>query len=202
MTTITLVRHGETVWHGENRYAGSTDVALTPRGVDQAAQLALWAHNADLAEIWSSDLGRSQITAGACAESTGLGTHVDPRLRELDFGEGEGLTAAEMELAFPEARRAFVADPAGHPLPGGEDPAAAVERFMAALNAIAGRKPEGRVLVVAHTTAIRLTLCALLGMPLGDYRGKFPSLRNCALTTIRLRNGEGSLLEYNVPVDR
>ena len=30
MTYLVLVRHGETVWHAENRYAGVSDVALTP----------------------------------------------------------------------------------------------------------------------------------------------------------------------------
>lgn len=28
MSRLILVRHGETVWHKENRYAGRTDVAL------------------------------------------------------------------------------------------------------------------------------------------------------------------------------
>jgi broad specificity phosphatase PhoE len=201
MTTITLVRHGETTWHGENRYAGSTDVALTPKGLQQAEQLARWAHGAELTQIWCSNLSRAQITAAACTQTTGLAPQVDPRLREVDFGAGEGLTSAEMEAAFPEARRAFTANPATHPLPGGEDPATAVERFTEALLDIANQEPEGRVLVVAHTTAIRLTLCSLLGIPLDEYRRKLPSLRNCALTTLRIRNGDISLLEYNVPVD-
>ena len=44
MTDLVLVRHGETVWHAENRYAGVSDVALTPRGaIEQAGQLAAWA---------------------------------------------------------------------------------------------------------------------------------------------------------------
>ncbi|MBK6043561.1 histidine phosphatase family protein, partial [Streptomyces sp. MBT55] len=42
-TRLLLVRHGETEWHAENRYAGVTDVALTPRGVAQATDLRAWA---------------------------------------------------------------------------------------------------------------------------------------------------------------
>ncbi|MDQ6754501.1 MAG: histidine phosphatase family protein [Actinomycetota bacterium] len=197
MTDLILVRHGETIWHAENRYAGRSDIDLTPRGLEQAAGLTRWAETAGLSGIWASDLSRARRTAEGCAEATGHELMIDPRLRELDFGEGEGLTGAEMEAAFPEARKAFQTDPAASPLPGGEDPFKAAERFVQCLYDIAEEQPNGRVLVVAHTTAIRLSLCRLLGIPLGEYRRVFPSLRNCALTTIRLQGQQAGLLEYN-----
>ncbi|QFY12315.1 histidine phosphatase family protein [Nonomuraea phyllanthi] len=200
MTDLVLVRHGETVWHAENRYAGLSDVELTPRGHDQAALLAGWAVGAGLDGIWASTLGRARVTAAAAAGKAGLDLRTDARLRELDFGQGEGLTSAEMAARFPEARAAFESDPAAHPLPGGEDPREAAERFVAALHDIAAAH-EGRVLVVAHTTAIRLALCRLIGVPLGEYRRLFPRLDNCALTELRLREGRrAALLQYNSPI--
>jgi broad specificity phosphatase PhoE len=199
VTDLVLVRHGETVWHAENRYAGSSDVALTPRGEEQAARLAAWARTAGLAAVWSSTLSRARITAEACSEATGLPLEVDARLCELDFGEGEGLTSAEMSERFPDARAAFVADPAAHPLPGGEDPAAATRRFTECLGEIATKHPDGRVLVVAHSSAIRLALCHLIGVPLKEYRRLFPALRNCALTELRVRDGRAALLQFNTP---
>ena len=197
MTDLVLVRHGETVWHAENRYAGVSDVALTPRGEEQAGQLAAWARNAGLAAVWSSPLSRARRTAEACAVDVPL--EVDARLRELDFGEGEGLTSAEMTQRFPEARAAFLDDPAAHPLPGGEDPVAAANRFTECLQEIAADLPDGRVLVVAHSSAIRLALCRLIGVPLSEYRRLFPRLRNCALTEVRLRDGRVALLQFNTP---
>jgi probable phosphoglycerate mutase len=199
MTDVVLVRHGQTVWHAENRYAGSSDVALTPRGEEQAAQLAAWARTAGLAAIWSSTLSRARITAEACSATAGLPLAVDARLCELDFGEGEGLTSAEMSERFPEARTAFLADPVAHHLPGGEDPVAAADRFTECLSEIAEKHPDGRVLVVAHSSAIRLALCRLIGVPLAEYRRLFPNLRNCALTELRLRDGRTALLQFNTP---
>lgn len=196
MTDLVLVRHGETVWHAENRYAGLSDIALTPRGIEQAATLAAWARGAGLTAVWSSTLGRARRTA----EATGFGVRLDERLRELDFGQGDGLTAAEMRERFPEARAAFEADPVAHHLPGGEDPREAAERFVVCLRDITAAHPGGRVLVVAHTTAIRLALCALLGVPLKDYRRTFPNLRNCAITEIRLEAGHTAFLQYNSPI--
>ncbi|MGA4991768.1 histidine phosphatase family protein [Nonomuraea bangladeshensis] len=201
MTDLVLVRHGETVWHAENRYAGVSDVELTPRGHEQAARLAEWAADAGLTAVLASTLSRAVITATAAAERAGRELRTDARLVELDFGQGEGLTSAEMAARFPEARAAFEADPAAHPLPGGEDPRAAAERFVAALRDAAAAHPGGRVLVVAHTTAIRLALCALIGVPLGEYRRLFPRLDNCALTELRLRDdGRPALLHYNCPM--
>ncbi|MFG3440103.1 histidine phosphatase family protein [Nonomuraea sp. NPDC047897] len=200
MTRLVLVRHGETVWHAENRYAGLSDVELTPRGHDQARQLAVWAASAGLSAVWASTLSRAQITAAASAKAAGVELRVDDRLRELDFGRGDGLTAAEMRERFPEARAAFEADPAAHPLPGGEDPHEAATRFTAALDDICAAHPGERVLVVAHTTAIRLALCRLIGVPLGSYRRLFPRLDNCAVTELRLRDDEVAVLQFNSPM--
>ncbi|GAA4061588.1 histidine phosphatase family protein [Nonomuraea soli] len=197
MTRLVLVRHGETVWHAENRYAGVSDVGLTERGHRQAERLAEWAGSAGLAAVWSSTLSRASLTAERSTTRLGLPLGVDERLRELDFGQGEGLTRQEMAGRFPEALEAFKADPVAHHLPGGEDPVRAAERFAGCLAGIAAAHEGERVLVVAHTTAIRLTLCRLIGLPLREYRRVFPSLRNCALTEIELDGPRAAVLEYN-----
>ncbi|MDO9377629.1 MAG: histidine phosphatase family protein [Nocardioidaceae bacterium] len=202
MTDLVLVRHGQTLWHAENRYAGSSDVGLTDVGLEQAEALGRWAATAGLDAIWSSPLSRARLTAAACARTTGLEVGVDDRLTEAHFGAGEGLTAAEMEQAFPEARAAFVRDPVEHPLPGGEHPDVVADRFVAALHAASAAQPAGTVLVVAHSTAIRLAVCQLVGIPLGSYRRVLPSLHNAALTRLRVvGDGPAALLELNRPLE-
>jgi len=201
MTDLVLVRHGETMWHAENRYAGVSEVELSPRGLEQAAQLATWASSAGLGAVWSSPLGRALGTATPCADLAGLRLQVDARLRELDFGDGEGRTSQEMGERFPAEFAAFGIDPVANHLPGGEDPVAAAERFVSCLHDIADAHPKGRVLVVAHNSVIRLALCRLLGAPLGDYRRLYPAVRNCALTEVRLIGQQSTLLEFNVPVE-
>jgi probable phosphoglycerate mutase len=201
VTRVVLVRHGETEWHASNRYAGSTDVALTPRGLEQAARLAGWAAGAGLDAVYSSPLGRAVRTAAPAARAAGLAPAADPELRELHFGRAEGLSPADMEERFPDALARFRRDPCAHPLPGGEDPSAGADRGTAAVRALAARHPGGRVLVVAHSTLLRLVLCRLLRLPLSEYRRVFPSVGNCALTEIRLQDEEVSLLEFNTPVD-
>ncbi|MFI0259766.1 histidine phosphatase family protein [Streptomyces sp. NPDC017056] len=199
MTDFILVRHGETEWHAENRYAGLTDVALTGRGEEQAAALADWAATARLDAVWCSPLSRARRTAAPAAAACGLAPHVDARLYEVDFGRGEGLTRAEMHRRFPEELARFLADPVGHHLPGGEDPRAAAARAADCLADIERAHPDGRVLIVAHSTLVRVLLCHLLGIPLADYRRVFPQLLNGALTELRVRDGQAALLRLNVP---
>ena len=201
MTNIVLVRHGETVWHAENRYAGRTDVALNDRGRAQAQRLAEWAAAAGLDAVWSSTLTRARETAEMAAAATGRPCRVDERLVELDFGRGEGLTSADMRREFPEALAAFRAEPATHHLPGGEDPRHAVDRALASLEDIAAEHPSGRVLVVAHTTLLRLTLCRLIGVALDEYRRLFPFMRNGAVTEIAFGEDRTALLQFNAPLE-
>lgn len=201
MTDLVLVRHGETVWHAENRYAGVSEVELSPGGLAQAARLATWASSAGLSGVWSSPLGRAVRTATPCADLAGRRLQIDARLRELDFGEGEGLTSREMRERFPAALVAFSLDPVANHLPGGEDPVEAGARFVACLGDIAEIHPDGRVLVVAHNTVIRLALCQLLGAPLADYRRLYPAIGNCALTEIRMAGRRAVLVRFNEPVE-
>ncbi len=200
MTTLVLVRHAETVAHAENRYTGLRDVDLTDTGRRQAQHLADWAAADRLDALWSSPLPRCLKTLQPSADTTGLPIQVDERLRELDFGIVDGLTAAEARQRHPEVMEAFWRDPVANHFPGGEPPEQATDRAMAALRSIATAHPDSRVMVVAHSTLLRLALCRMLGIPASRYRAAFPYLDNCARTEVRVRDGQFALLCYNVPV--
>jgi probable phosphoglycerate mutase len=199
MTTLFLVRHGESIWHAENRYAGSSDIALNPNGIRQAEALREWAEARKLARVISSPLRRARETALPAARAAGVELEVVPGLTESDFGVAEGKTLVEMRSDWPEATAAFVTDPGANPWPGGESPLAAAERGAAALCAIAAE--GGPALVVAHNTLLRLTLCSLLGIPPGSYRRVLPQLRNVAISEVRFVEGVAGLISLNIPVD-
>lgn len=201
MSRIVLVRHGETVWHAENRYAGSSDIALTDRGREQAQALARWAGHAGLERIYVSPLVRARETARPAEAVLGMEAAVDTRLREIHFGEGEGLTSREMSKCFPVEYAAFRRDPVKHHLPGGEDPKAAIARGRAALEEMASQAgPQARVLIVTHNTLIRLLLCDLLGIPPARYRQVFPEVGNVSINELELTESGVALLRFNVPI--
>lgn len=200
-----LVRHGETEWHAENRYAGSTDIALTPKGLEQGIKLAEWAKGEELDLIVTSDLSRAIITATPSILATNVANKIDARFREVDFGLGEGLTSDEMQSKFPEARNAFLNAPADSALPEGEKGTDAVNRAFDALFEIITVDRAQKVLLVSHSTLGRLMLCGLNGINLNDYRTNFPKIINGAVTTIEIEDvsqpsalyGAGRLVELN-----
>ncbi|MGW6791502.1 histidine phosphatase family protein [Streptomyces chartreusis] len=198
--TLLLARHGQTVWHAENRYAGVSDVALTDTGRAQADALGRWAAAHPVDAIWTSPLSRAVVTADPACRALGLTPHREPGLRECDFGVLEGRTLAEFAGQDPAAAEAFRTDPVANPFPRAEDPSAAAERGAAALRRIAAAHPGERVLVVAHNTLLRLVLCTLLSIPAGEYRRVFPRLRNAAISELLVRSdGSAALLSLNVP---
>ncbi|MTB89427.1 histidine phosphatase family protein [Aeromicrobium senzhongii] len=200
-SVIHLARHGETVWHAENRYAGSSDVGLTERGMEQARDLGAWAAAHGPLTVHSSDLSRAVVTATPAAEALGLELQVRPALREVDFGRGEGLTRAEMAERFPDDLARFLERPAESPLPEGEPGRAAVERALPELRALASQS-EAPALVVMHSTLLRLVLCTLVGIDPNRYRSVMPKVRNVAVTTLELSadGRSAALLGFNVPV--
>lgn len=130
---------------------GRTDGAPTPEGVaaciDRARDLAV-------EQVVASDLQRSRRAAEAIAQAAPV--TIDPRWRELDFGDWDGKAPGDID---PEALMRFWQDPNANPPPGGERWSALVARIDAALHALA----PVSTLVVTHGGAMRAALHRLCG---------------------------------------
>jgi broad specificity phosphatase PhoE len=193
---VLLLRHGETDFHAENRYAGATDLPLNETGRNQASRVGEWAASTTICSLWSSNLRRAIETASPLAAATGLDPVVDARFRELDFGRGEGLTQADMREEFPQEREAFEIDPFANPLPLGESAPDALARAKEGLeNAIdqtSDAAADELLVIVSHSTLLRLLATDLIGAPLSSYRRLFPSIppaSGIAMTTNGRRAG-------------
>jgi probable phosphoglycerate mutase len=140
VTTLLLVRHGETDWNAQRRWQGHADVPLNARGREQAARLAgeLAAESVDV--IYASDLSRARETAEIVGARLGVPVLLEAGLREIDVGSREGLT-------WPETQERTDWD--------GEPHEAHAERILEALRRIAAHQDAQRVLVVTHGGSIR-----------------------------------------------
>ncbi len=87
MTTILLVRHGETDWNTERRWQGHADQPLNAAGRAQALELAAALIDRGVDVVYASDLSRAHETAMIVAEQLGRSVLIDPRLREVDVGD-------------------------------------------------------------------------------------------------------------------
>jgi probable phosphoglycerate mutase len=169
-TTTILLRHGQTEYSAERRFAGRGDIALTDTGRRQAAAAAdrLTARGIDA--IVTSPLQRARRTAEAVATATGAPLTVDDDLAETDFGKWEGLTFGEVSERWPEEMAAWLASTDVAP-PGGESLADAGRRVLAALDRLLAAHPRRTLLLVSHVTPIKTIACrALLAPPAALFR--------------------------------
>jgi broad specificity phosphatase PhoE len=167
VTTLLLVRHGETDWNADGRLQGQTDRPLSDFGRRQARQLAEDLAAEELTAIYASDLARARETAEIVGARVGLRVVLDAGLREKDWGNWEGLTAVERD------RVEFV----------GESTEAHSARMLRALRQMSERHPAGQVLVVTHGGSIRRVQSAALGVAL-------PVVENCGRWACTCENGE------------
>jgi probable phosphoglycerate mutase len=166
MTTLLLVRHGETDWNAEGKLQGHTDRPLNDFGRRQAQALADRLAGEPIDAIYASDLSRARETAEILGANLGLGVAVDPDLREKNWGNWEGLTSDErLHVEFE-----------------GETSEAHRERTLAAVKRIVERYPDGRVVVVTHGGSLRRLQAAVAGFA-------SPVIDNCAVWAVAHEDG-------------
>jgi probable phosphoglycerate mutase len=164
VTTVThLLRHGRTEHTPERRFSGSSDLPLSQLGRADAAAAAQHLAGRGIDVIVSSPLLRTRQTAEAAAEVLGVPVEVDADLRELDFGDWEGLTADEARAKSPLAFRRWSTSIDVRP-PGGESIADVSTRVARARRRVLERHAGTTVLLVSHVTPIKLLLAAGLGV--------------------------------------
>jgi alpha-ribazole phosphatase len=168
MTQLCLVRHGQTDWNLEGRYQGQSDVPLNEKGLEQARSLIQQLNGQTFSAIYSSDLRRARQTAEHIAKYLELTLQIEPRLREINQGEWEGVLVDEIKARYAEIWSKRTVDPANVRPPGGETVREVATRVHAALDDISRLFPTERVLIVSHGLSIATAICRDRGIPVGQ----------------------------------
>jgi 2,3-bisphosphoglycerate-dependent phosphoglycerate mutase len=168
MTEFWLVRHGQTDWNIDERWQGHSDIPLNTAGVEQARLLAEKLTGQHFDTLYSSDLQRAAQTAEVIGASLGLAYQTDPRLREINLGQWEGMLVSDVRQQFPDAWKERQRDPLNARPPGGETLPEVAARLEQAFTDIAHAYPAGKVLVVSHGLALKTMVCLAHRLPLGN----------------------------------
>ena len=165
-TRIYLIRHGQVEGHEEKRYNGQLNVALTQLGREQSDHVCNCLADLPLDAVYSSDLDRSRHCAELIAAAHGLKVDPSESLRELNLGDWEGRTWAELQQAYPDDWRARLRDLVAFQVPGGESLQDAADRIRPTIQQIIEKHPDGDVALVAHGGANRIILLDAIGASL------------------------------------
>jgi broad specificity phosphatase PhoE len=161
-TLVTLLRHGEVAGR-PYVFRGASDEPLSARGREQVLAVAAGLTSFD--RIATSPLPRCRMVAAEIAAARGLPLEVLPDLAELSFGRWEGLTRAEVAVAWPDAAAAFSRHDDAAAAPGGETVAGFRRRVLAGWQAWLADARGGHRLLLSHAGVMRVLLQAMLGLP-------------------------------------
>jgi broad specificity phosphatase PhoE len=192
VTTLLLVRHGETDWNRDGRWQGHSDTHLNDTGREQARGVAAALPDVDV--IYASDLARACETAEIIAAELGRDVRTDARLRERAFGSWEGLSAPEIDEQFgEELARWRVGDGAG--AVDAEPFEAFARRIHAFLDDVLAAHPDETVLVVSHGGAIRVIHALARGLDYVRDHRSIPGVANCAVSKYAAKGGKLTSLD-------
>jgi len=186
MTRLWLVRHGPT--HAK-AMIGWTDL---PVDLSDTAKIARLRAALPDAPVVSSDLIRAVQTADALKPQTRL-PH-DRRFREINFGDWDGKTFAEVEKTDPDLIRAYWDTPGDVAPPQGESWNAVRARADAAMNEYLAQGHQD-LIVVAHFGIILSQLQKALNVT--AYEAFSQRIENLSVTTIRVNKGVWSVGQIN-----
>ncbi len=195
VTTLYLIRHGETAGGDAKRYHGSIDIPLSERGKEQAAEKAAVLRSfiekattskhlsylrdvqgmsenqaasrpSGLRAIYCSGLSRAVQSAGIIAEQFGLVPIQVADLKERSFGIWEGMTFSEIREQYPREFSSWAGNPLAYSPIGGETTLEVRDRVIKVIGEIVENHAGEEIAVVAHGGVNRIILCHILGMPL------------------------------------
>ncbi len=190
MTTLYLIRHGEAEGNVFRRLQGQFDSLITPNGRKQIAALEERFRDIPVDVVYSSDLTRTCITAGAIYKPKGLKLQTDPRLREIGVGVWENKPFGWLDHIDRERNYAFSHSPKTWSVEGSETYDIYTKRFLTALREIAEKHEGQTVALFSHGMVLRGAIESLF------FEGRENAIAHCentAVTCLRYENGEFTL---------
>lgn len=159
---VIFVRHA--IAGGNGQFSGQRDVPLTPSGRRQLPGLIRRLSSYSISAVFSSDLRRARETADAVARKLGKRCERHRGLREMHFGEWEGLSWKQILTRYPRLSQRWINDFVRRPIPGAELFGPFVQRVRREIRAIIQLNPNRCVLIVTHAGVIRVALATALGL--------------------------------------
>ena len=196
MTRVYLIRHGEAEGNIYRRAQGQYESELTAKGLRQVAALAERFRDERVDALYSSDLKRTQITAGAITKYHDLPMHLEPRLREIALGPWEDRPFGDLQHFETQQMLYFNDDPDNWRVNGAETFPELKERMRAVVLEIAEKHEGQTVVCVSHGMAIRSLLADLLGIESAEIF-KIRHGDNTSVSLLAVENGVMRVVYYN-----
>lgn len=198
MTTLLLVRHGESEANRRKFFAGQKDVPLLPRGEEQAALTAKYiSETYNVSAVYASDLCRAYKTGEIISEALKVPLKAHAGLREVYAGEWQGKTFDLLNRDYAQSYSVWCKDIGNCRCTGGESIRELARRVLAACTEIALAHEGETVVIATHATPIRALGCICSGRDMDEMK-YVPWVSNASVTEITYDNGKWSVLRESI----
>lgn len=196
MTTVYIIRHGETENNRLYKFVGSTDQPLNDRGIAQAETLRKPMSEVHLDRIYTSPYLRTTMTAERVRNGRYIEVIGDRGLCEIHCGKWEGLGKPEIEALWPGQIELWEHTPDLLHMEDGETFSQVQERAVKAFTDIVKKEHGNSIAVVSHMLTIQLIMAKLLSVPIRDV-WQMVRLENTSITTMQIHdNGDFEVLRW------
>lgn len=166
---LILIRHGLTEYNLAKRYCGLSNIGLSAIGKQNAQHLRNKLSRVRIDKVFCSDLKRCRQTARIIFSGSSLKIVTNPNLREINFGEWEGLTFEQVHNKSPSIYKKWLKNPFLVDIPGGENINNFISRVKKELENIRANCPDKTVALVTHLGVIRAIFNTLLFIKKDDF---------------------------------
>ena len=164
MTTVYLIRHGQTAWNREEVFRGRADIPLNETGRKEALLTGQYLRKVKVGSVYSSPLSRAVETAEAIAGHQGKEVQILDGLIDIDFGRWQGVSHEGVRERYGELYRQWKDTPHLVRFPGGESLEEVRARALREIHEAVQNHAVETLVMVSHRVVNKVVICGLLGL--------------------------------------
>ena len=185
MVKLILVRHALTVDNQKSRLSGHIDSSISEEGKEQIDKITNYLKDFDIDKIYTTTSSRTKDTVKKLSELKSIEIIEKESLKEISFGDFEGLTFDEIKDKYPKEFQDMIEKGYEYKYPNGESLIDSYNRVCIELDNIISNNDNRTILICSHGGTIRNIITYLIS---NSYHWNF-KIDNGSVTILEVQDG-------------
>ena len=187
MVKLILVRHALTVDNQKSRLSGHIDSSISEEGKEQIDKITNYLKDFDIDKIYTTTSSRTKDTVKKLSELKSIEIIEKESLKEISFGDFEGLTFDEIKDKYPKEFQDMIEKGYEYKYPNGESLIDSYNRVCIELDNIISNNDDRTILICSHGGTIRNIITYLISNSY-KYHWNF-KIDNGSVTILEVQDG-------------
>ena len=162
MVKLILVIHALTVDNQKSRLSGHIDSSISEEGKEQIDKITNYLKDFDIDKIYTTTSSRTKDTVKKLSELKSIEIIEKESLKEISFGDFEGLTFDEIKDKYPKEFQDMIEKGYEYKYPNGESLIDSYNRVCIELDNIISNNDDRTILICSHGGTIRNIITYLI----------------------------------------